>query len=375
MTIHPPLTLGISGSFWLPEPASTFAPSVDTAWEWLYWVCLVFFVIVVGFMFFFMAKYRRTKGYKVTHAATHNTPLEIAWSVIPLLIVFGFFFVGFLGFENAFVPPTDSLKIDLEAKKWNFTFTYPNGGVSSDLVIPVNIPVELVMNSVDVLHGCYIPAFRAQRNIVPGRETIMWFQATAMGDYDLFCNQYCGEGHSLMGATVHVVSQEAYDAKTHAFANPFVDAVTKQPIPYAKVGEKLYASMGCSQCHSIDGSKGTGPTWHNMYFTTQPFADGNSIQGVTGTPTPADWQRWDAYINESIIYPNAKIVAGFNAGVMPDFTGQLESLPATGFGSGSVKQKKTRALLQYIKSVSDKYDAKADPDPQIDPPAGPTTNK
>ena len=156
--------------------------------------------------------------------------------------------------------------VDVEASQWQFNFKYPNGAESNELYLLVDRPVVLKLTSKDVTHALYIPAFRVQRNAVPGQNTEIWFKPTVLTDkdpatgeegfYHVFCTQYCGNGHAEMNTKAFVLNKEDYDKKLAEAANIFVDKNTKQPLPYAEVGKKLYTTMGCSQCHSIDGAEG-----------------------------------------------------------------------------------------------------------------------
>ena len=158
----------------------------------------------------------------------------------------------------------------------------------------------LQLHSADVLHALYIPAFRIQRNAVPGRTVEMWFKPTKLGSYHAFCTQYCGNGHSLMTTEVVVLDATGYAAKLAELGNIFVDPATKKPLPYAKVGQQLYKTTGCAQCHSVDGSPGQGPTWLGLYKSDVRFSV--APKGYTLSAGDDD-AKWDAYLRESILDP------------------------------------------------------------------------
>ena len=340
--LHPALLTLAAGGIGLPPEASTVAPQTDFVWNVVFWVTLFFFLLVVGIMLVFIVKYRRRPNQPYEPAVTHNTPLEITWTLVPLAIVLVFFWMGVKTyiFENE--PPSDSYQIDVRAQKWRFTFSYPNGGESGVLYVPVNTDVQLNLTSVDVLHGCYIPAFRVQKNLVPGRTLNLWFRATkttpqdASGKYidddgyTLFCNQYCGAGHSQMHTTVVVMDRGAFSAKLAELSNIFVDPATKKPIPLHVVGEKLYSQF-CASCHTVNGGQGTGPTWKDLYGSQVHLSDGTTVTALL------------PYINESIMEPSAQIVQGFTP-AMPSFDGQLNGSP--------YKDLKRTALIAYIMSLS-----------------------
>ncbi|APR79667.1 Cytochrome c oxidase polypeptide II [Minicystis rosea] len=157
------------GSFWLPKASSTTAGQVDWAFEVVLWICVVFFVGIVGAMFYFAHKYRRRKEGEKTSTVAHNTVLEVTWTVLPTLLLAVLFFVGLRGYANALVAPAEALEIKVTGAKWSWTFTYPNGFVSAgELVVPKDRPVKLLMSSQDVVHSFFIPSSASSRTWCPG---------------------------------------------------------------------------------------------------------------------------------------------------------------------------------------------------------------
>jgi cytochrome c oxidase subunit 2 len=339
-------------TFWLEPPASTSAQNHDLVFYALLYVMAFFFFLVVTIMLAFVVLYRRRKGQTSDDAPTHNTPLEIFWTVIPLGIVIGFFVVGLRYYVDLEAPPAGAGVVDVEASQWQFNFKYPNGAESNELYLRIDRPVVLKLTSKDVTHALYIPAFRVQRNAVPGRNTEIWFKPTLLTDkdpaggedsfYHVFCTQYCGNGHAEMNTKAFVLNKEDYDKKLAAAANIFVDKNSKQPLPYVEVGKKLYSTMGCAQCHSIDGTKGQGPTWKGLYKRDHEFSKSNE-PGYTLKASDDD-RKWDDYLRESILHPEAKIVQDFQ-NVMPSQESALSGSP--------YKEKKLQAILEYIKSLGD----------------------
>ena len=339
-------------TFWLETPASTSAQNHDLVFYALLYVMAFFFFLVVAIMLAFVVLYRRRKGQQRDAGPTHNTPLEVFWTVIPLGIVIGFFVVGLRYYVNLEAPPAGADVVDVEASQWQFNFKYPNGAESNELYLLVDRPVVLKLKSQDVTHALYIPAFRVQRNAVPGQNTEIWFQPTVptakdptTGEedfYHVFCTQYCGNGHAEMNTRAFVLNKEDYDKKLAEAANIFIDKNSKQPLPYAEVGKKLYTTMGCAQCHSINGADGTGPTWKGLYKRDHEFSKSN-VPGYTLRQSDDD-QKWDDYLRESILHPEAKIVQPFQ-NVMPSQESPLSGSP--------YKEKKLAAIVEYIKSLGD----------------------
>lgn len=363
-------TLAQSETFLLPQQGSNLARDVDWAWNVVLGVTGFFFCIVVGAMLLFVLKYRRRTPTDATPEITHNTPLEIVWTVVPLVLVIAFFFVGFKGFLNYDTPPSNAVVVDVQGQKWNFTFTYPNGGVSDVLYVQQGVPVVLNLHSVDVLHALYIPAFRTQRNLVPFRTTNIWFipeQLSPKEGFPVFCTQYCGKDHSRMRTVVQVLDKKDFEVAMAQAANPFKEKNNETGksrwVPYVELGKKFYNQMGCITCHTTDGVKGTGPTWQGLWKRDHEFASSNE-PGYSLKASDSD-EKWESYITESVLHPSLKVVSGFQD-QMPTFEAQ--------FSGPVAKQEKLRAIITYIKSLGDtgwkppfaenapEYDADAHPE-------------
>ncbi len=339
------------GSFWLEPSASTGAETHDLVFYILLYTMAFFFFLVIGIMLLLVIIYRRRKGQHPEEGPTHNTPLEVSWTIIPLIIVTVFFVIGLKYFVDIESPPAGADVVDVEASQWQFNFKYPNGAESNELYLQVDRPVVLRLTSKDVSHALYIPAFRIQRNAVPGQNTEIWFKPTLIpendpvtgeeGFYHVFCTQYCGLNHSEMHAKAFVLNRADYEKKLVAAANIFVDKDTKQPLPYAEVGKILY-TRNCAQCHTIDGNKGTGPTWKGLYKSNVEFTASN-VPGFSLSPSDDD-KKWDDYFRESILHPEAKIVQGFQ-NVMPS--------QESNFSGSPYKEKELQAVIEFIKSNGD----------------------
>ncbi len=289
------------GSYWFPEAASTFAKDVDPLFMLIFWVSLVFFAGIVGFMIYFVIKYRDRPGHKVEKSASHNTALEIAWSVLPGFLLIWFFVDGATGFFNMRVTPGNAEQIQVIARQFNWEFHYPNGDATTELHLVRNRPVEFVMESRDVLHSFFVPAFRQKQDVVPGRYTYTWVKPTKEGVFRLYCTEYCGDSHSLMktNVTVHNTQEERDQATFY----PWED---ETPI---KNGQRLF-NMKCSGCHNNTDVKKTGPGLGGIWGKTETLADGSTVEVN------------DNYFRESILNPGAKLVAGY-ANQMPSFQGKL----------------------------------------------------
>jgi cytochrome c oxidase subunit 2 len=371
----------LADGFWLPAVGSPSAERYHFLFHLILYITGFFFLVVVGLMLTFVVRYRRRAGQAYAKGITHNTPLEITWTAIPLIVVIAFFYLGFRGFMDLEQPPSNALVIDVEAGQWSFNFNYPNGSNSNNLYVPVGQPVVINLRSKDVLHSLYIPAFSVQKNAVPGRTTQLWFTATTVTPkdkpYTLFCTQYCGTSHSLMGSGnpdpavasfCYALSRADYDAKMEELGNIFIDPSTKKPLPYREVGQKLYKQSGCASCHSVDGSDSTGPTYKGLYKSDVEYTTKDNHPGIL-RKSDSD-AVWDQYLRESVLDPGAKIVKG-RQNVMP---------PEAALFSGSPgKDKRLAAIIEYIKSLGPDYQemptpaAETAPATAVSSPAGAAT--
>lgn len=315
-----PAGAGLSG--WLPEQAAVNAHDVDWVFNYIFGICLFFFLLIAGLTIYFVLKYRRRPGDPIDpeYSPTHNTPLEVLWTGIPLVLVITMFYYGFAGYLDLYTPPENAIEIQVHAEKWNWTFTYPNGWTDSELHVPVDRNIRLVMSSSDVIHSFFVPAFRTKMDVVPGRYHKTWFRATRPGKYRIFCAEYCGTSHSDMLSWIHVYPPGGYETWLAEVEETFYER------PPAEVGRDLFLKFGCPQCHNVDSAAaGIGPSLKNLFGRTEVLDDGTSLE--------VD----ENYVRESILYPQAKKVAGYDP-VMPTFSGRLDD-------------RDVDALIAYLKSL------------------------
>jgi cytochrome c oxidase subunit 2 len=314
------VTVQADGGFWMPVQGSTGAAAVDRIFDFIFWVSVSFFVLIVGLMVLFVVRYRRREGREEAEPSRrHNTALEVTWTVIPIVIVIAIFAWGFKVYLDLNVPPANSYEVLVTGQKWKWLFTYPTGHVDENLHVSVDTPVRLVMTSEDVIHGFYIPAFRLKRDVVPGRYVKIWFRAVKTGEFQIYCTQYCGTGHSDMWAKVVVHEPGGFERWLQE-AGDFLKKMSP-----TEAGERLHRTRGCAQCHTVDGTAGTGPTFSQLFGHQVPL-DG-------GTTVLAD----ENYIRESIFEPQAKVVLGFQP-VMPTFKGRLTDQEIT-------------VMIEYLKTL------------------------
>ncbi|MDX9858580.1 MAG: cytochrome c oxidase subunit II [candidate division Zixibacteria bacterium] len=311
-----------TGSLFMPPQNSTMAAEIDFLWDFIYWASAVFFIVLGAAIVYFVFRYRRRRQGELTTGLAHNMPLEITWTLIPTILIFFVFVWGFKSYLKLHIAPGDAMEIKVTGQKWFWSFQYAEGASTvNELVVPVDKPVKLLMSSVDVIHSFFVPNFRVKMDVLPNRYTQLWFEATAVGEYDLMCTEYCGTGHSEMIGKVRVLGEREY-AEWLESAGGMGEGMTP-----AEYGAQLYKNKACNTCHSIDGSKLVGPSFLNLYNTQQMLTN--------GPPTMAD----ENYLRESILNPQAKLVAGYDP-VMPSYQGVL-------------KDQQIDALIAYIKSLKE----------------------
>ena len=276
----------------LPPQASTFVADVDGVFYLTLWICGFFFFLIVGILAYSVFKWRRrTPDQPAVSNVTHNTTLEVVWTLIPLVIVMVLFAWGWKGGLDMTVAPADALHYEAVGQQWEWQITHP-GAVApaiNEMWVPINTPVKVTLYSNDVLHSFYVPAFRCKRDVLPGRYQMVWFEATKLGSYNLFCAEYCGTNHSYMIGKVHVVTQEEYDKK------PW----NVRPEDPLELGEWTYLQR-CKSCHTLDGTDPIAPSFKGIWGRTETLEDGSQVT--------VD----EAYVIESIRDPAAQRVKGYS---------------------------------------------------------------
>jgi cytochrome c oxidase subunit II len=302
-----------------PARASENAGEVDALFGFLLVVCVAMTALIFALVALFAIKYRRRGPDDPMPKPIHGSvPLEIAWSVVPFLVMLVAFAWGTkLYFQNYAGAPKDALVIYVTGKQWMWKVQHPEGQREiNELHVPTGIPVKLVLASEDVIHSFYIPAFRLKHDVVPGQYESYWFEPTQPGRYHLFCAEYCGTNHSAMTGWVTVMAPNEYQ---NWLAGSSSGSMQEQ-------GQQLFQQFGCAGCH-LEEQQGRCP----------------SLRNVSGRPVALDNGRTviadDAYLRESILDPNAKIVKGYAHDVMPVFRGQIG-------------EERLLQLIVYIKSLS-----------------------
>src|SRR5437660_10140935 len=302
----------------IPESASTVSSEVDALYFYISGVTVFFALLIAGIITFFVIRYRRRNPFEIPrpHEGLHK--LETLWSVIPLIIAMTFFVWGAKVYFQMYRPAQNAIEVYVVGKQWMWKFQHATGQREiNELHVPVGRKIKLIMATEDVIHDVFVPAFRIKADVVPGRYTTEWFEATKPGRYHLFCAEYCGMNHSGMGGWVVVMEPAEFDNWLSGNANSMSPAAA---------GQQMFESLGCVSCHGANGEGGRGPALLGVF--------GSQVVLNNGQTANAD----EGYIRESILNPQAKIVTGFGP-IMPSFQGQ-------------VSEEQLLQLVAYVKSLS-----------------------
>lgn len=299
----------------LPKQGSTIAPRVDELFYFITAVSVFFTVLITVLIVAFSARFRRRSEDHIPDHVEEHEFLEIIWSVIPLIICLIMFFWGADLFFTMHRPPDDSMEIYVTGRQWMWKIQHPEGQREiNTLHVPVGVPVRLTMTSEDVIHSFYIPGFRLKQDVVPGRYSSLWFEATKPDTYHLFCTEYCGTEHSKMIGKVVVMEQSDYQSWLAENADGSM----------AQEGQKLFKKLQCVTCHT-GTVEAKAPLLEGIYMKEVALTDGKKVR--------AD----ENYLRESILQPAAKVVAGYKP-IMPTYQGQ-------------VSEEELLQVIAYLKSL------------------------
>jgi len=303
-----------------PDQASTLAEQVDALYAYLLLVSGFFSVLIAVLVIFFAIRYRRRSEGEVPRQIKGLLWLEVFWMVVPLALVLVMFFWGAWLYIGQAQAPRDAMRIYVLGKQWMWKIEHPSGRSEINrLHVPMGRPVELTMISEDVIHSFYVPAFRIKQDVLPGRYTRMWFQASRTGRFHLFCAEYCGTEHSQMIGEVVVMQPGEYQ-RWIAAEDAGADADAPME-PLAQTGRRLMETLQCNSCHN--GTPRRGPALEGRF--------GGHVQLASGKVIPFD----EGYVRKSILEPREHVSAGYPAN-MPSYEGR-------------VSEEQILAIVDYLK--------------------------
>jgi cytochrome c oxidase subunit 2 len=293
----------LNAIYQLPPASSAEAVEIDSLFNAHFFLISFLFALVVGFVLYSLVVFRRREG-EEEEEGDHfhgHTGLEVIWTIVPLALVIFFGVWGAQILGDITEPQPDEMVVRVEGQQWAWAFEYPEYDDlrTTELVLPVDQPVRLEMESLDVLHSFWVPEFRVKQDLVPGQVHSLRITPTEEGTYKTRCAEICGNQHAYMLADVRILSTSGFDDWVQENS---VDVVSMEP---AARGELWYTQFGCNACHSLDGTVVVGPSWQGLYGSERPLASGETAT--------AD----DDYLRSAIVNPNDQIVEGFEPGVMP----------------------------------------------------------
>lgn len=283
----------------MPDKASTFADTVDGLYFYLVGLTTFFTLLISITIIFFVIKYRRRSQTEVPRPVAGSLKLETIWTVVPFLIAMSIFVWGARAYFAQYHMPKDAMEIYVVGKQWMWKIQHPTGQREiNELHIPVGRKIKLIMTTEDVIHSFFVPAFRTKADVVPGRYTTMWFEATKPGRYHLFCAEYCGTNHSGMGGWVIAMDPTEFD-------NWLAGGTGEESAVAA--GKKIFQEQGCISCHGANGEGGKGPPLTGVF--------GSKVKLEGGQTVTAD----EDYIRNSVRNPQSQIVEGYRQPLMPTY--------------------------------------------------------
>ncbi|MBY0459257.1 MAG: cytochrome c oxidase subunit II [Gemmataceae bacterium] len=329
----------------IPDRAATLADHFELLFWYIAVTSTVVGLAVYAAIVYFCVQYRRGNTEGHTPRILGSTRLELAWTIIPLFVFLSYFAGGVVVYNHHVHPPADAEEVYVFGKQWMWKAQYPGGqrviiggnprnmtqeerNSIGKLVLKVNKPVKIQVTSEDVIHDFGIPAFRSKVDALPGRYTTVWYHPTQLGEYHIYCDQYCGTWHSLMVGKVLVVKEEDYDAILAGFV-PMPGTNNAMTGSQADEGAKQWHRLQCGNCHSAN-AQARAPVLEGLYGSKVPIRDNGGRVG---------YEIADAhFIKESIRRPRAKVADGWEA-IMPPF------------GPDQVTDAQLDSLVAYIRSL------------------------
>jgi cytochrome c oxidase subunit 2 len=307
---------------WLPDPASKKMDRIEFAYWFATVICIAIFAVVMAVLLYSVFAFRVAPDDDSDGPSIHgNTNLEIAWTVVPAILVIAIGVLSAVILSQNGNAGTNAMTIKVIAQQFAWRFEYPGskGLKSNELVMPVERNITFQFESLDVIHTFWIPQMGQKQDIVPGIDTHIVVTPTREGTFTLVCTELCGLGHATMRAPVRVVSQQAYDAW-----------VKKQQsggsAGGADAGKAVFTSAGCGACHAFTPAGTTAAVGPNL--------DNVAVDAKKAGEDPA------AFVRESIVAPNKVVASGYQPNQMPG-----------NFGD-SLSAKEIDALVAYLTAGS-----------------------
>lgn len=294
------------------------AATVNNVFLFLLIISVVLLISITATMVYFVFRYSR-KNNPSPENIPSNMALEITWIVLPTILVLSMFYYGWSGFKVMRTVPENAMEVNVTGRQWSWQFEYANGKKSDELMVPAGKPVKLIITSADVNHSLFIPAFRIKEDAIPGKVNYLWFHPEKEGQFDLFCTEYCGTGHSSMVSKVIVMSSDKFSE----WLNTGAESAAAPP-----PGLELLKDKGCLGCHTTDGTPRVGPTFKGIFGRQVTVITEGEERTITVD---------EAYLKRSILDPDEDVVKGF-PDIMPE---QRDNL----------NEEEGEQIIQYLKGL------------------------
>jgi cytochrome c oxidase subunit 2 len=310
---------------------SDITDAVNFTFLFILVISVVLLLLITVLMVTFVIKYHR-KRHPVPAQVKSHALLEIIWTVVPTLLALGMFYYGWIGYKLMRTPPPGAMEVTATARMWSWQFDYENGKQSAELYVPLGTPVKVNLESADVIHSFYVPAYMVKMDVVPGMTNFVWFEPDEEGEFDIFCAEYCGQRHSYMLSKVVVIPEREFSAWVEEGVMAQDDVSDEDLSEEDRIrrlqmrGEQIAVVKGCNACHTVDGTQLVGPSYKGLFGKTETvITDGQPREIVVD----------EEYIRRSILEPNADLVEGFQPLMPPQ----------------AMTDEEIEAVIEYIKTM------------------------
>ncbi len=290
---------GCAGAPSALSPASSNAQQIsDLFWLILFIATTVFFV-VEGLLLYAVVRYRSKRNEGLPDQITGNRALEVAWTLVPAVILAAVYVMSLQTLGPVASPPAtsttvasvtgdppnQSLHVRVVGHQWWWEFDYPDLNITTanELHVPIDTDVDVVVESVDVIHSFWVPQLGGKVDAIPGHTNHTWFHVLNTGYYHGQCAEFCGIEHAVMRFNVVAEPPDQFSAWVKQQQAPVV-----APVGDAANGEQMFMTGPCIGCHTIDNTKAQGKVGPNLTH----FASRSIFAGGVLPNTPEYVIRW-----------------------------------------------------------------------------------
>jgi cytochrome c oxidase subunit 2 len=317
---------------WLPVAASREAGRIHFVIWFVVGICIAIFALVAAVMIYSVLRFRvQDDDFEDGPSVHGHTGLEITWTAIPFVLVTAIAIVSAIVLSRNDAQAENTLRIDVVAQQFAFTFSYPDAkNVTSPVLrLPEGRSVELYMRSLDVIHSVFVPEFSQKEDVVPGLVTQLHITPDRVGTFPLECTELCGLGHSLMRSEAVVMKPAAFDAwlqqqeksaapapstsTTSTTTSASTTSTSTTPSSSSAAGRSVFDDSGCATCHTLSAAGATGTV-------------GPDLDKLVSYAKQAK-QPLMPFVHDSIVDPDKYVQPGYQKGLMPSTFGQSLAKP------------------------------------------------